>query len=230
MDQPIAIVTGGAGALGRVICSAFVNTGVRVAIPVRGAGVLPEGLPPAMVFSAEAAIDTEEGARAFVRAVAGRWEEPGILVNAAGGYSGGEAIGEISGATFEAMLSSNLRTAFYMCGAVLPAMRRRGAGRIVSVTAMAALTGGAKRGAYAIAKRGVVTLTETIAAEVKGTGITANAIAPGIIATPANRQSMPGANVALWVTPEEIAAIVLFLCSPEGRAVNGTVVRAFGGV
>lgn len=230
MDQAVAIVTGGTGALGRVICSAFVNTGVRVAIPVRRSGVLPAELPPGMAFSAEAAIDTERGARAFVQAVTGRWEAPAILVNAAGGYAGGEAIGEISAATFEEMLSANLRTAFYMSGAVIPGMRRRGAGRIVSIAAMAAFAGSAKRGAYAIAKRGVVTLTETIAEEVKGTGITANAIAPGIIVTPANRASMPAADVARWVTPGEIAAIILFLCSADARSVSGTVVRAFGGV
>jgi len=230
MDITVAIVTGGTGALGRVICSAFVNTGVRVAIPLRRPGGPPAGLPPPMVFTAVAAIDTEEGARAFVREVAGHWDEPGILVNAAGGYAGGEAIGEISAATFEEMLSANLRTAFYMSGAVLPAMRARGAGRIVSIAAMAALAPQAKRGAYAIAKRGVVTLTETIAEEVKGTRITANAIAPGIIDTGANRASMPSADVARWVTPEEIAAIILFLCSADARSVSGTVIRAYGGV
>jgi len=231
MERTYAIVTGGAGALGRVVASAFLNTGVCVAIPLRGP--LPEGVLPArpgMLFTAEADIATEEGARAFVRGASGAMGEPAILVNAAGAYAGGEAIGEIPGATFEGMLSSNLRTAFFMAGAVLPAMRRRNAGRIVSIAAMAALTPQAKRGAYAIAKGGVVTLTETLAEELKGTGITANAIAPGIILTAANRASMPSADVTRWVTPEEIAAIILFLCSPDARSVSGTVIRAYGGV
>ncbi|HUI08801.1 MAG TPA: SDR family NAD(P)-dependent oxidoreductase [Bacteroidota bacterium] len=233
MEGPLAIVTGGTGALGSVICSAFLNTGVRVAIPLRPGGHaprLPGGTPPGMVFTAEAAIDTEEGSRAFVRALGERWGDAGILVNGAGAYAGGEAIGELTGETFEEMLSANLRTAFYMSGAVLPAMRRRASGRIVSIAAMAALDPQPKRGAYAIAKRGVVTLTETIALETKGTGITANAIAPGIIVTPANRASMPSADVARWVTPEEIAAIILFLCSADARSVSGTVVKAYGGV
>ncbi len=128
------------------------------------------------------------------------------------------------------MLTANLKTAFLMCSAVLPFMRDAKHGRIISIAAMAALAPAASRGAYAIAKRGVITLTETIAEEVKGTGITANAIAPSIIVTPANRASMPAADVSRWVTPEEIAAIVLFLCSDDARSVSGNVLKVYGGV
>jgi NAD(P)-dependent dehydrogenase (short-subunit alcohol dehydrogenase family) len=117
-----------------------------------------------------------------------------------------------------------------MSGAVLPLMRAAKRGRIISMAAMAALSPTAGRGAYAIAKRGVVTLTETIAEEVKGSGITANAIAPGIILTPANRASMPSADTSRWVTPEEIAALVLYLCSEDARSVSGNVLKVYGGV
>ncbi|HTY58548.1 MAG TPA: SDR family oxidoreductase [Bacteroidota bacterium] len=227
-----AIVTGGTGALGRVVASALLNNGVRVAIPVRGR---PKGepLPPhgetAAVYR-EADISTEPGAAAFVRESAKLLGGVEILVNCAGGYAGGEKIGEVSAATFEEMITANLRTAFLMCSAVLPLMRQAGRGRIISIAAMAALAPAPSRGAYAIAKRGIVTLTETIAEEVKGSGITANAIAPGIIVTPANRASMPGADVARWVTPEEIAALVLFLCSDDARSVSGNALKVYGGV
>jgi NAD(P)-dependent dehydrogenase (short-subunit alcohol dehydrogenase family) len=149
----------------------------------------------------------------------------GILVNCAGGYAGGEKIGEVSAATFEEMITANLRTAFLMSGAVLPLMRGAKRGRIISIAALAALSPAPSRGAYAIAKRGVVTLTETIAEEVKGSGITANAIAPGVILTPANCASIPSADTSRWVTPEEIAALVLFLCSEDARSVNGNVIK-----
>jgi NAD(P)-dependent dehydrogenase (short-subunit alcohol dehydrogenase family) len=117
-----------------------------------------------------------------------------------------------------------------MCGAVLPLMRAANSGRIISVAAMTALSPASSRGAYAIAKRGVVTLTETIAEEVKGTGITANAIAPSIILTPANRSSIPRGDTSRWVTPEEIAALILFLCSENARSISGNVVKVYGGV
>jgi NAD(P)-dependent dehydrogenase (short-subunit alcohol dehydrogenase family) len=228
-----AIVTGGTGALGRVVASVLLNNGVAVAIPLRP-GFRGEALPPRRdkvpLIQSESDITTESGASAFVRETAEKFGGVGILVNCAGGYAGGEKIGEVSSATFEEMLTANLRTAFLMCGAVLPLMRKAGGGRIISIAAMAALAPAASRGAYAIAKRGVITLTETIAEEVKGTGITANAIAPSIIVTPANRASMPAADVSRWVTPEEIAALVMFLCSGDARSLSGNVLKVYGGV
>jgi len=228
-----AIVTGGTGTLGRVVASALMNNGMRVAIPFRP-GSRGEPLPPpgddGALFLRESDISTESGASAFVREAAEKFGGVGILVNCAGGYAGGEKIGEVSSATFEEMLTANLRTAFLMCSAVLPLMRNAKHGRIISIAAMAALAPAASRGAYAIAKRGVITLTETIAEEVKGTGITANAIAPSIIVTPANRASMPSADASRWVTPEEIAALVLFLCSDDARSLSGNVLKVYGGV
>jgi NAD(P)-dependent dehydrogenase (short-subunit alcohol dehydrogenase family) len=183
-----------------------------------------------MMLWRESDITTESGAASFVRECAELWGGVGILVNCAGGYAGGEKIGDVSVAVLEEMLTANLRTAFLMSGAVLPLMRVAKRGRIISIAAMAALSPAASRGAYAIAKRGVVTLIETIAEEVKGTGITANAIAPSIVLTPANRASMPSADTSHWVTPEEIASLVLFLCSEDARSISGNVLKVYGGV
>jgi NAD(P)-dependent dehydrogenase (short-subunit alcohol dehydrogenase family) len=235
MEMNTAIVTGGTGALGRVVASTLMNNGIHVAIPVRPGsrgGSLPNEpeQKSGRLHWRESDISAESGAATFVKETAGLWGGVRILVNCAGGYAGGEKIGEVSAATFEEMLTANLRTAFLMSGAVLPIMREANRGRIISIAAMAALSPAASRGAYAIAKRGVVTLTETIAEEVKGTGITANAIAPGIILTPANRSSMPSADISRWVTPEEIAALVLFLCSEDARSISGNVVKVYGGV
>jgi NAD(P)-dependent dehydrogenase (short-subunit alcohol dehydrogenase family) len=124
----------------------------------------------------------------------------------------------------------NLMGAFRMCRAVLPLMRERGFGRIITIGAMAALRPTAKRGPYQVSKRALITLTETIAEEVKGSGITANAIVPSTILTPDNLQSMPDADHAKWVTPGEIADLVRFLCQVETRSVNGNAIKIYGGV
>jgi NAD(P)-dependent dehydrogenase (short-subunit alcohol dehydrogenase family) len=139
-------------------------------------------------------------------------------------------VGEASIAVYDDMLNMNLRTAILMSSNVLSGMRQRNFGRIISVAAKPALLPAAGRGPYAIAKRGIVSLTETIAAEVAGTGVTANAIAPSVILTQANRDSMPGADTGKWVTPEEIAELALFFSSRHARSVNGNVVKIYGGV
>jgi NAD(P)-dependent dehydrogenase (short-subunit alcohol dehydrogenase family) len=221
-----AIVTGGAGALGGAIVRAFLEEGANVGVPVRGdtAGLT------APVFVKHADVSAEADAAAFVRAVRERFGGVHYLINAAGGYRGGKTIDQVDLDEWESMMAMNLRSMFLMSRAALPLMRSGGTGRIVSISALPAVKPGAKRGPYAVAKQGINTLTEIMADEVKGTGITVNAIAPSIIATEANRASMPDADVSKWVPPEEIAGLVLYLCSDHARSINGNVIRIFGGV
>jgi NAD(P)-dependent dehydrogenase (short-subunit alcohol dehydrogenase family) len=231
----VAIISGGTGALGSVVDSRFQNNGILTAIPFRPGGndARKTQSPAGAVESSyreSTDLTKEEEVKRFVGNVVSRMGGVDILINIAGGYVGGEGIGVVSLQTLEGALSLNLRTAFLMCSAVLPLMRAAGRGRIISVAAKPALVPTALRGPYAIAKRAVITLTETIAEEVRGTGITANAIAPSIIDTAANRASMPGADFGRWVLPEEIAELMVFLCSDHARSISGNVVKIYGGV
>ncbi len=122
------------------------------------------------------------------------------------------------------MLQRNLRPTFLCCRAVVPPMLSRRSGRIVCTAARAALQPPANVSAYAAAKAGVVALVQTLARELEGTGVTANAIAPGVIDTAANRAAMPDADPAAWTAPADIARVLLFLASPESAAVNGAVI------
>ncbi len=208
---------------------------VSVAIPVRSEkslASLPLDLQPLKekLFLHRADLTSEGETEEFVHAVVERFGRIDYLVATAGGYAGGKRVEDITHDEWEEQLSLNLTSLFLICRAVLPLMRERGFGRIVTITAMPALTSGAERAAYAVSKRGVVSLTEAIANEVKGTGITANAIAPSIILTEGNRASMPDADTSRWVTPDEIAKLVLFLCSPDARSLSGNAIKAFGGV
>lgn len=227
-----AIVTGGLGALGREVALRFLKGGARVAIPMKTGDRPPASLDATVnaLYLEVADLTAEEEVRRFVENASGALGPITILVNAAGGYAGGEAIGEVTPSTLDSMLAMNLKSAFYTCNAVLPAMRSQSYGRIINIAAMPALVPTPRRGPYAIAKRGVITLTETIAEEVKGTGITANAIAPSIMLTPANEASMPGADTSAWVTPAELADLVVFLCSESARSISGNVIKAYGGV
>ena len=230
-----AIVTGGTGALGRVCVGRLFDIGLNIGIPhtsEKSLDRIPDRVSKntSRLLTAVANLTLEDQVGSFVDQVVQKFGSVEYLVNTAGGYLGGHTIDEVSGGDWEGIMALNMKTTFLMSRSVLKIMKRRSFGRIVNMAAMAALSSGAKKGAYAISKRGVITLTETIADETKGTGITANAIAPSIILTEANRQSMPSANYSSWVTPEEIADLVIYLCSDEAKSISGNTIKIYGGV
>jgi len=232
LSGKIAIVTGGSGALGRFISRQLLAEGASVAIPYHSSQVNARAFAEhtARTLLVRADLTREEDVVACVEKVVGHFGTVDLLVKAAGGYSGGRNVEAVGISEWENMLATNLTSTFLMTRAVLPTMRKKKSGRIVSVAAMAALTPGAARAPYAVSKGGVVTLTEALAEELKGTGITANAIAPSIILTEANLKSMPAADSTKWVRPEEISRLVLYLCSDDARSVSGNVIKIYGGV
>jgi NAD(P)-dependent dehydrogenase (short-subunit alcohol dehydrogenase family) len=123
----------------------------------------------------------------------------------------------------------NVVTALNASRAAIPHLARESSGHIVNVGAMGALQAGAGMGAYAAAKSGVHRLTEALAAEWKGK-ITVNAVLPSIIDTAANRASMPKADFDKWVTPQELAEVILFLASDAASGVTGALIPVAGRV
>jgi NAD(P)-dependent dehydrogenase (short-subunit alcohol dehydrogenase family) len=126
------------------------------------------------------------------------------------------------------MLNLNARTVFIASSAVIPAMLAQGRGKIISVSSRAALKGGGKSAAYSVSKSAVLRLTESMSAELKGSGINVNCVLPGTIDTPQNREAMPKADTSRWVKPEALADVILFLASDAARAVHGVAVPVYG--
>jgi len=153
-----------------------------------------------------------------------------VLLNTVGGWSGSRPVGETPLEEWDRMLALNLRSAFLLSRAVLSLILESGWGRIVHVSSKAAVAPRAKQAAYAVAKMGLITLTEVIAAEIKGSGVTANVILPSIIDTPANRDAMPKADPRKWVEPARIAATMRFLCSDDAASINGARIPIYGAV
>jgi NAD(P)-dependent dehydrogenase (short-subunit alcohol dehydrogenase family) len=127
------------------------------------------------------------------------------------------------------MYALNLMTAVNASRAAIPHLARSAAGRIVNIGAMGALQASSGMGAYAASKAGVHRLTEVLAAEWKGK-ITVNAVLPSTIDTAANRASMPNADFAKWVTPEELADVILFLASDAASGITGALIPVAGRV
>ncbi len=151
-----------------------------------------------------------------------------ILVNVAGAYAGGTPVREMAATEWDTMMSVNLRSVFLCSREFLRQHDGRTFGRIISIAAMPALRPAPNKAAYAVSKAGVIALTLSLAEELKGTRVTANAIAPGIIDTPANRSWSDDRTG--WVSPEEIAEQIIHLSSEHAASINGAVIPMFGGL
>ena len=151
------------------------------------------------------------------------------LVHCAGGFRYA-ASDQISDADLDFLINTNLKSAFYLVREILPGMKQRNYGRIVFVSARATLQPAAGLSAYAASKAGLNMLTASLAEEVKSFDININAVLPSIIDTPANRRDMPHSDFSKWVSPEELAEVILTLTSPKGRPIHGALVPVSGRV
>jgi NAD(P)-dependent dehydrogenase (short-subunit alcohol dehydrogenase family) len=231
----VVLITGATGALGSVVTREFAKTRARLALTGRSGQKLERligkiGLPAERVFTVAADMAEADGVDGLVEAVVARFGRIDVLLNTAGGWSGGKHVGDTSVEEWDHMLALNLRSAFLLSRAVLPSMLETGWGRIIHVSSKTAVAPRAKQAAYAVSKMGLITLTEVIAAEIKGSGVTANVILPTIIDTPANREAMPKADPSKWVPPEHIAATMRFLCSDAAASTNGARISIYGAV
>ncbi|MEE4450121.1 SDR family NAD(P)-dependent oxidoreductase [Novosphingobium resinovorum] len=219
------IVTGGFGVLGQAVAEAFAAAGDRVARidfspeAPNAPGETPEGM---LDIGGVDLTDAAATQRALDQ-VLGTHGGIDVLVNVAGGFSW-EMLEGGAIATWGRMQAMNLLTAATITQLALPALKASAAGRIVNIGAGAAIKAGAGMGAYAASKSGVHRLTEALAEELGGTGVTVNAVLPSIIDTPTNRADMPGADFSAWVQPAAIARVIAFLASADGGAITGALV------
>jgi NAD(P)-dependent dehydrogenase (short-subunit alcohol dehydrogenase family) len=224
MDGKVIVITGALGALGKVVAETALARGARLA----GIDHAPSHIPPTDNRIELGGIDLSnaEAAKTAIDAVAAHFGRIDALVNIAGGFAF-EAVAEGDPNTWQRMYALNVLTALNASRAALTHLGVSGAGRIVNVGAMGALQAGSGMGAYAASKAGVHRLTEALAAEWKGR-ITVNAVLPSIIDTAANRASMPRADFGKWVTPQELAEVILFLVSDAASAVTGALLPVSG--
>jgi NAD(P)-dependent dehydrogenase (short-subunit alcohol dehydrogenase family) len=224
MDGKVIAVTGALGALGKVVAATALARGARVAgvdRVARQAAATPDRIELGGVDLTDAA-----QAKTAIEAAASHFGRLDALINVAGGFAF-ETIAEGDPKTWQRMYALNVLTALNASRSAIPHLAASGAGRIVNIGAMGAMLAGPGMGAYAASKAGVHRLTEALAAEWKGK-IAVNAVLPSIIDTPANRNSMPNADFANWVTPEELANVILFFASDAASAVTGALLPVSG--
>jgi NAD(P)-dependent dehydrogenase (short-subunit alcohol dehydrogenase family) len=226
MEGKIVVVTGASGALGRVVAATALANGAKVAGIDHASSVI-EATAERLELGGVDLTDAAEARRA-IDAAAAHFGRVDALINIAGGFAF-ETTFEGDPKTWQRMYALNVLTALNASRSAIPHLARSNAGRIINVGAMGALQAGAGMGPYATSKAGVHRLTEALAAEWKGK-ITVNAVLPSIIDTAANRASMPDADFAKWVRPEELAEVILFLASDAASAVTGALLPVNGRV
>jgi 3-oxoacyl-[acyl-carrier protein] reductase len=244
MSQPRnIIITGGNSGIGRAIAARFVGSGEHVAIIGRNSDTLrstAESLGSDVIWQ-QADVSQREQVQAAVASIVEHWGQIDVLVNAAGFVRGVDTTMPLDEAEreWDAVIAANLKGSFLMAMAVAPHLTRPG-GRIISISSIAAYSGGRRAGtiAYAASKAGLHGMTMGLARELSPEGITVNAIAPGFIGETGftGMYTAESVNGIVAQTPvgragraEDIAAAVGYLASPEASFVTGEVLQVNGG-
>lgn len=221
----LAVIMGATGGLGTAVVDAFAKRGDRVIAVARSRAEVSQlasnypGIVSGDTADLTSRLAVDELWERVDRVGVPRW-----VVNATGGFRGGKVV-DTTPDDFMLMMDLNLGSAWWSSRA---AARRMQGGGIVNVSSRSALVAEPGAAAYAIAKAGVIKLTEVLAAELKTSGVRVNAVVPAIIDTPANRTSLPEKLIQKAVAPSEIAAVIAYLCSDAAQAITGTAIPVYG--
>jgi NAD(P)-dependent dehydrogenase (short-subunit alcohol dehydrogenase family) len=227
-SQPTAVVTGGTGFLGTAVCRRLLADGYRVYATAESDTAAERfQADPAHQGITARAVELTDGA-AVARLFAEIAGPVDALACLAGGWVGGP-FAAVADDDLALMMRMNVTSAVVTVRAAYPYLRQAAAGAgVVLVSSRTGLFGGAGSAVYAATKAAVANLVYSLATEWLEEGISVNAIAPGILDTPANRQAMPDSDHDRWPTTEAVARVVAFLLGPEARIVSGGVVPVYG--
>ncbi len=233
-----ALVTGAARGIGLAVTRVLTQAGARVAMADRDANAL-EGaagaVPGAVALNAD--VTDPRAVERMVKTARGALGQIDILVNNAGIAGTPKPIAEISDRDWDSVLAVDLYGVFYCCRAVVPDMVARRYGRIVNIASIAGKEGNPNAVPYSAAKAGVIGLTKALGKELAHTGVLANCVTPAVIETEILKQHTPEFTEYLLARipmgrmgqPEEVAELVLWLCSEACSFSTGAVFDISGG-
>jgi NAD(P)-dependent dehydrogenase (short-subunit alcohol dehydrogenase family) len=233
MRDKIVLVAGGTGGLGHAVSLAFLDAGASVIVTYRKPAEFDAlkkaaGAKGASLEGYSVDVTDESAVSQLIGGIVARHTRLDAMVNTVGGYAGGVSLWELDTKTFDQMLAVNLRSGYALSRAAVRVMLQQESGAIVNVASKAAVDHAAGAAAYAASKAAAVAMIDSLAADLQGTGVRANSILPSIIDTEENRKAMPNANFAKWPKPEDIARVILFLCSDDAKVVQGAAVPVYG--
>lgn len=240
MNERVAVITGGTGALGRKIAGKFSENGIKVYIPSesienfnkvfdKSAGGELSDIKIRKIFSFECDATDENSVNEFIENVS-KLENGKIdyLINTVGGINPSANVSELKTDDLDKMINLNFKSVFYFSRGILKLMSKNKSGRIISIGAIAGLNPTPGRFAYSFSKAGVINLMETISEEMKDFNIRCNTVIPSVIDTPANREWGSEEDIKRWVTPEEISEIIFALISEKFSGVRSSIIKVYG--
>jgi len=232
MDK-IVLITGATGGLGQTVVETFLKADTQVVATYTSEKkyrqLVGETSRPSNLSGVLADLTNEDEVKKLFAAISSKHGRLDALCHLTGGFWMGGDISETSADNWNKMMTLNLRTAFFCTREAFAIMKKQKQGHIMTVSAKTALDLPAGMGAYSISKAAVLALTDVLAKEGKEYNIRVNTILPAVIDTDANRQSMPKADFAKWITTEEIARMMLALVRDD-MVVSGTAIKMFGRV
>lgn len=233
MGDPVAILTGGTGGLGREVARLLAERGYRLALSYLVPDEANEveemlGLPEERLLLRR--VDCSDGSAvdAFVTETVAVFGQLNVLGCLVGGWAGGRDVEETDDVRFDRMIDLNLRPSFNAARAAIPHLRMAEWGRIIMIGSRSAIDPPSGQAMYNAAKAAVIALARTIADELTGTEVTANVVLPALVDTPAFREVVPFANYVDWPTPQEIAEVIGFLASKESAVISGAAIPVYG--
>jgi NAD(P)-dependent dehydrogenase (short-subunit alcohol dehydrogenase family) len=233
MRDRVTVITGATGGLGRVVARRLADEGARLALWSTSADKLAElarelNLPDAYYLTRAVDLTDPHATHNAAQAVRSKFGRADLLLHFVGGWIGGKAVTEVEAHEVAQMLDQHLWTTLYLAQAFVPSMLAQQWGRIVVISSPTASRPAAKRAPYAIGKAAQEALMLTLAEELKDTGVTANAIVVSTIDVKHERERVRKPETPAWTTPEEIASMILYLCSDEAQTINGARIPMYG--
>lgn len=223
----IVLVTGASGALGGGLVKAFLSSNATVI----GAALhinAEEKSETNKITMFKTDLTNENEIENLISNVLKKFGRIDVLANVVGGYIAGKDVSQLDTADWDKMMNMNLKSAFLISKKVLPFMKSARYGKILHISARPGLKSGGNDAAYSASKAGVIRLTESISEETKEYNININCVMPSILDTDANRKEMPTADFTRWVRLEELADVILFLCSDKSKAIRGAAIPVYG--